>query len=216
MSGTITDPRVDDLLGQVAAQNIQLENAGAEISDLQKRLDEAEGALEAKDNELKRLIKERRDDSSESPSKLKEQIKALVAKNRELEQQRRDAVSPEKLRAAVQDRVSLQTKAQAIMGDDFRCDELDDRNLMVTVIDRLYGPGKDKDAEGKERSLDYVRAMFDAAIDSHTQGAAAIARVDTLLQVKEEEKRVEDRLDAKSARQKMIERNRNAWQQEAK
>ena len=206
------DPRVDDLLGQVAAQSIQLETANEEIAQLKQRCDTAEGALQSKSEDLAKLERQRSDDAAESPSKLKEQIKALVAKCTALEKARNDAASPERVAAAVKDRVALQSKAQRVLGDDFRVDGLDDRSLMVTVIDRLYGAGRDQDADGKPRSDDYVRAMFDSACESHTAGAVALQRVqETVAMRNVQNQEAGQRLDAQSARQQMINRNRNAW-----
>lgn len=213
--GNGKDPRVDDLLSQIAAQDIQLENKDSEIEELNKRLDTATGALESKTEELKKVEQKIREDGDESVPKLKRNIQALVEKNARLQQERKDAVSPERIRVEVKKRVGMERRAIEVMGDDFRCDELDDRPLMVTVLDRIYGPGKDKDSEGNDRSDDYVRAMFDSACDSFTKGQKALDRVDQYVEdmksKRADAEQANQRLDSKSARQKMIERNRSAW-----
>ena len=71
---------------------------------------------------------------------------------------RKDAVdaTPAKVRA----RVDLETKAGPIMGKDFKMDGLEDRAIQIAVIKNVT------DVEvPTDKSLDYVAARFDAAIE---------------------------------------------------
>lgn len=202
--------KVSDLTVQVSALQVQLDNQAAELASYKERADKAEGALAAKSAELERIEQERADEAAESPTKLKEQIRALVGKTHELQARLDEATKPENLRELVKARVQMERRAQVVLGDEVRVDELDDRTLMVKAIDRMFGTGKDVDEAGQARSDEYLKALFDSGVESFIRGREELRKVHTL---------VEDapttgatpRADTRSARQKMVDANKNAW-----
>ena len=199
-------PRIDDLMAQLAAESIRADNAEQELSQVKTRLDKAQGELDERNAQVRDLEKERADAASESPQKLKEQIKMLVNKISSLEKERNDALSPERVREAVKNRVRIERAAAAVMNRE-TFDELGDRDLMVEVVEKLRGQRLDA-----SYSDDYVRARFDAAIEGYQDGAAALERIREATRNREP---AESRNDARSAHAAMVERNRNAWKPQA-
>lgn len=205
------DPRVDDLLAQMAAQGIQIETLTQQAEANRVRADEMQGKFDAASAELDKLKKIRADESSESPAKLKEQIKALVNENEKLKKARNDAMSPERLREAVKARVALERAAMSVLDPSVRVDELDDRAVMVTTLDSLYGPGKDKNEKGEARSDEYLSALFNSGVEAHNAGKAGLARV--MEAVNDQQSKTDERKDSRSAREKFLESQNNAWKE---
>jgi hypothetical protein len=203
---------------ETMADNKELiEAATAQFAQATARADEAEKSLAAE--------KARADAAEGAVAMLKAQLEAAQAGPKPADIEQRDAQihglqklvaaekaradeaeSPERRRAAVKQRVALETAAAAVMGTA-RLDTFNDRELMDLVIEKLLG----KKIEA-ERSDDYVRACFDTAINGYFGSKDALARLREVVQPKD----VAPRADAASARQKMIERNSNAWKQENK
>jgi len=101
-------------------------------------------------------------------------------------------------------RVKLETSALAALGetDRERFDGKTDREVMVDVIKSLNETEIDSD-----KSDDYVRARFDAAVERFHAGHKALANMR-----RNTDPNPGARSDAtQTAREKMIEANRNAW-----
>jgi hypothetical protein len=198
------DEQLQEALNQVAVEQLRADQAEQATATEKARADSAAGERDSLKAQVDALKKERTDAASVDVAKLQNQNKALHTQNAALKTRLDAAESPESIRAKVKERVALETKAIVVLGDKVRLDELDDRALMATVVEKLQGMSLD----GK--SLDYVRARFDSAIESHAAGAAAIERVRDLIDVKTTKNN--ERADSRSARQKFLEEQNNAWQ----
>jgi hypothetical protein len=200
------DPQIDDLMAQVAAESARADNAEAELKDISSKLTSAEGERDSLRENLKQAKDQiRKDAASRQPEDaLRDQNRALLRKCERLEQERNDALAPERLAKAVKERVALERAAQTVFGDQKRFDEMSDRTVMVEVIEKLHGTTIDK-----EKSDDYVRARFDAAIEGYSAGAAALARVREAAADRRQDE--EARKDHRSAREKFLEQQENAW-----
>jgi len=191
--------QLQDLLAQVAALTSRAEQAEKERDDQKQRADAASGERDSLKAKYDEMAKERVD--SADVAQLKDTIKGLTDRLRRAEKARMDADDPERIRKAVQARVQLEGKAVTVLGDEARFDSLSDRQVMVAVIEKLQGA-----VVNDTHSDDYVRARFDSATESFAQGREALARARKVAETGKQE-----RNDAVSARQKMIERNQNAW-----
>lgn len=199
--------KIEDLTAQIAAQSARADVLETELAETKKRADSAEGALDAERQKVSALEKQRADDAAESPAKLKEQIRILSGKITRLEKERNDAQSPDRLRAAVKERVHLETNALIVLGGErSRFDEKSDRDLMCEVIEKLHGT-----QIPKERSDDYVRARFDAAIEGFKAGAAALERVRETSAPDKETPEDKERKDTRTAREKFLQEQNEAW-----
>lgn len=190
------DEKLQEALNQVAVEQLRADQAEQATITEKARADAAAGERDSLKEKLKESEKARLDASNVDVAKLQNQNKVLIMQNSALKTRLDAAESPEKIRGLVKDRVALETKAVVVLGDKVRMDEMDDRTLMATVVEKLQGTS----LEGK--SLDYVRARFDSAVESHAAGAAAIDRVRELVDNKT--KKDGERHDARSARQKFL------------
>lgn len=196
------DEKLQEALNQVAIEQLRADQAEQATGTEKARADAAEGALATAKVELEQLKTVRAD--SADASKLGNQITVLKGQLTALKTRLDAAESPAKVRELVKDRVALETKASIVLGDKVRLDEMDDRALMATVVEKLHGTS----LEGK--SIDYVRARFDSAVESHAAGAAAIDRVRELVEDnKSKDEKV--RTDSRSPRQKFLDAQNNAW-----
>lgn len=202
------DLTLEEAASQVAASSSRADAAEAELAEAKARADRAEGELEGVRTRLTVLESSRSDE--EDPVKLQAIIKALTAKISSMEQNRArfDADEPDRLRTAVRNRVKVESAAAAVLGGHQVFDTMDDRMLMVAVVEKLHGV-----SIPSEKSDDYVRARFDAAIEGFHAGAEALSQLQAVVHGKS--KNEQDRGTSQSAREAMVERNRNAWQKKA-
>lgn len=184
---------------QVSQATKRADEAEAALGAETRRADEAEGELESLRTRVKHLEENRIDEGE--ISKLRGEIKVLQTRLSSAEKSRVDAESPDRLRKAVKARVSIEKAAEAILQDTSRIDNLSDRELMCVVVEKLHGfivPA--------ERSDDYVRARFDSAVEQYKRGAEALGTLRNIAAPVPSQ-----RVDAQSARQKMIEDTQNSW-----
>lgn len=180
---------------QNRADASEAKNRGLEsqLREQTARADAAEGKASAQAEHIVKLEAVRKD--AEDVVVVKAQLASVTKQLTEQTQLRKDAESPERLAKAVKARVHIEGAARAILGDAFRADA-SDRDLMLVTVERVLG------SVDKERSDDYLRARFDGAVESWSAGERAIAQVRNQREVD-----VENRLDSRTARQKMIDRN---------
>lgn len=199
------DLTIEEAAAQVAAAESRADASEAELADVKVRADRAEGELESVRTRL-RLIESARADE-EDPAKLQGIIKTLNAKINELSKDRArfDAEEPDRLRSAVRHRVKIESAAAAVLGGHTVFDSLDDRTIMTAVVEKLHGVSIPDD-----KSEDYVRARFDAAMEGFEANADALDRLKIMTQEKGEP--ITERMDSAAAHRLMVERNRNAWQ----
>lgn len=190
--------KLDDALNQAAAEQLRADQAESDAKSQKSRADAAEAQAEQYKLELDKLRKERADVDVE---KMQRQIK-LLQTNLAAQKARADkAESPDTIREKVQARVALERKAADVIGAETKFDAMDDRALMGAVIERLCNVSIDG------RSDDYVKARFDAAVESFSIGSAQLERVRQAADERTE------RTDNRTARDKFLERERNAWRQ---
>lgn len=103
------------------------------------------------------------------------------------------------LNARVQARVALERKAAIVMGEDFRMDNLDDRQIMSVVVQRLDSAADV--SNGVPEGI--ITGRFLALTERHDASARAIARV---AEVGATSTRTDAAAEAKAKR-------RNAWKQ---
>lgn len=95
----------------------------------------------------------------------KAKVDALSADLQKEKELRADATDPAKVQAAVAARVALERSALKVLGQDFKCDGLSDREIQEKVIAHVH-----RDARLEGKSADYVAARFDSVIESHQAG----------------------------------------------
>lgn len=147
---------------------------------------------------------------AKSDAKITELETALAAATNEARDQKLRADKAESARAdegkasmvAARARITLEDKARAILGDEFKADA-EDRDLMVAVVKRVDGEDVPADA-----SADFVRGLYAGASRRFDSGASALASVRRTITT-------DDRADAaddeETAARKMRERSNNAW-----
>lgn len=185
-----------EALRSVSAQLAEVEAKTKALEterDAQKlRADTAEGRLQDSQKQI-----------SDLQTQVAAQAAAVETEAIKREKTRADAAE-EKIRnfdaafeARVAERVALETTAGVIMGPDFKCKGLDDRQIMATVVKRL-----DADADVSQGvEIGILRGRFLAATDRHAAGARALGRVAAITASAAAEGKRIDRRDAK----------RNAW-----
>lgn len=198
------NPNQDQALIELAAAASTAEKAKATaetaLAKETARADAAEGVAATLRAQLAEADKNRHDQGAIDKLDHKiQKLEQLAA----AEKARADAAeSPERLRAAVKARVSIETAAGIVLGDQ-RLDGFSDRDLMLAVLEKLNG----KDAVPSARSDEYVRACFDTAIESYSGSRDALNRLrDVVMPID-----VKPHVDSRTARDKMEEKNRNAW-----
>lgn len=194
-----------DALAQLSNLQSRFDVSEVERDEHKTRADKAEGEVDTLRERVTVLEAARADDKSED---LLLTIKGLNAQLEAEKSARMDAESPERLVEAVKARVALETSVLAVFGDNdrSRMDGSSDRAVMELVIHKLHNAKIDED-----KSDDYVRARFDAAVEGFMCGAKALANIRQAA-TPDSNKPEGERVDARSARQKMVDRNRNAWQ----
>lgn len=236
---TPTGERYDAIQRNIRGNHVALVDVGRAGPEARVRMDAAfmltGDHTEDKMDELKKALEEaarekaradaaekERDEQKTRADKLETELATAHNQNAEqkarideLETTRKDAL--DNLPKLVQKRVDLETKAVRVLGErkdgEPAINAMPDRDLMVEVVKRIDGTDIDK-----ERSMDYVTARFDSAIERAFKADSALGEVRSFIE--------DNRRDAantsdpeEAARQKMIEDNRNAYKgtsQEAK
>lgn len=201
------DENHDELLeaaaDQVSKATKRADEAEQALASETRRADEAEGELESLRTRVKQLEENRIDEAE--PNRLRGEIKVLQTRLAAAEKSRVDAESPDRLRKAVRARVAIEKAAEAVLPDTGRVDTLNDRELMCVVVEKLHGVTIEA-----SRSDDYVRARFDSAVEQYRKGAEALGSLRSLVPTIKEQG---DRVDSRTARDQMIERQQTAWKQ---
>ena len=185
-----------------SSEKIRADRAEADLAEAKKRADSAEGELESIRVELTTLKEQRKDERPEEKDAI---IVGLNAELTGLKKARADemAIAPTNLRNAVKARVALEAAASLVL-KDVRIDDLEDRDIMVQVVSKLHGVALDD-----EKSIEYVRARFDAAVEGFRAGSTAIAELRRV--AGENSAKPAPRDDATTARAAMVKRNQEAW-----
>jgi hypothetical protein len=167
-----------------------------------ERADKAESELQAKVTDVETALE-----------KEKARADAAEDKAKKAEQERTDALKPENLQAQIKARVSLEHIGRRVLGEktedgkEIELDGMSDLELKTAVIKKTT---PEANLDGK--SEDYISARYDHAVESlpvetNKDADRARAAVHTAATGKKQS----DVIDASEARQRMIERQENAW-----
>lgn len=167
-----TNDKTAAMAQQLAAAEARAAAAEGKLSSETARADAAEGRVDGLEKDIKELRATRQDAA------------VIVEKDEQIAklQKRADAAEraltdvPARIKTGVSARVRLEREAAPIMvgkdGAEFKMDSLSDREIMVSVIERVHGV-----AVEKERSDEFARGRFDSAVESWKAGAAVLARI---------------------------------------
>lgn len=164
----------------------QLERATASATDLTtkldavtKRADAAEGERDGLKSEIEKVRADAKADADAKAEKAKEKEKAekgFVRARRKLERatiryfggpdDEEDEDEEEDEKSKKSKGKEMKSDADEIDAMESRLDSMDDRELMIFCIKKVEPKFDGKDAEGNDRSLDYITARFDAAVES--------------------------------------------------
>lgn len=187
--------------GRASAAESRVLELETQLKESQTRADKAEGELESVRVDLAKLKQLREDEKPEQKDAIIAGLKSELAAAKKARADQA-ATFDSKLQDAVKARVKLEAGASLVLRDVERFDSYSDREIMVEVVKKLHGVVIDDD-----KSMDYVQARYDGAMEGFTIGAKAINSLRNVVSENEKE-----RQDARiSPRQAMIERNRNAW-----
>lgn len=196
-------PTLQAAAAEVAAAQRRADAAETQLTEAKARADAAEGRVAGLEARIQQLESTRIDEGE--LTKYKNMVTAQTDKIKTLEARCDALAAPERLRKAVKERVAIEGAASIVLGAHMVTDSMDDRTLMCAVIEKLNGTSVDT-----ERSDDYVRARFDAAVEGFKSCGDTLTKLAGLIT----QPTTEVRADSKSARQKMIDHNQNAWKGE--
>jgi hypothetical protein len=200
LNGAIMTPEeIQKLQEALAGANARAAKLEADLAAASSQAQAAAGRADGLEAEVAKLRATRSDaeivvQKDGEIAGLKERLDAVQA-------QLKTASDPARFRAAVDERVRIETDAKAILGDKFRVDT-DSLTLMLAVLEKTQG------VNHSDKSADYVRARFDSAVESWKVGEAAVETLRTTQ--RETAVRADDArsTDPRTARQKMIAANR--------
>jgi hypothetical protein len=195
----MTPEEIQKLQEALAGANARAAKLEADLAAASSQAQAAAGRADGLEAEVAKLRATRSDaeivvQKDGEIAGLKERLDAVQA-------QLKTASDPARFRAAVDERVRIETDAKAILGDKFRVDT-DSLTLMLAVLEKTQG------VNHSDKSADYVRARFDSAVESWKVGEAAVETLRTTQ--RETAVRADDArsTDPRTARQKMIAANR--------
>ncbi len=154
--------------------------------------------FERRDNAFSTVIGER--------DELQGKIDALSAENKKLKTRLDSATNPQAIADAVKARVTLETDAKAVLGDEVKLDSKSDRDIMVDVIRK-----DDVNFIADQRSDDYVRGRYESVVSvyrSADNGGTGIGAVrEAAVQARKDAADKKDDNDPLRARERMLENN---------
>jgi hypothetical protein len=196
--GVVMDEEMKAALADAAAQKARADILETELGTQRSRADKAEGASDALRAQLTEAETKIRVDGP-ATTDLENQVKVLTLQIGALKDDLSVANDPERRRADVRSRVKLETAAAAIFNKKFNADAMDDGEIVRAVLEKLHGPIP------KDRSDEYLRARFDAAVENFFANEAALVRARDAVRTDEVQRADQS---ARSARQRMIDHNR--------
>lgn len=187
-----TVDEIKKLQEALAAANSRADAAEKSVRELGARADAATGKCEALEADLAKAREDAK--SGAEVPRLQAELAIATGKLEAAEKARADAADPKRFRDAVKVRTALEQSARLILGDKFRAD-LDDRDLMVAAVEKIYGPIQDRSS----RSDDYIRAKFETAALSYatTEKHITAREVDRVVAA-------DNRADGRSPREKFV------------
>lgn len=159
----------------------------------------------------------RADDATKRADAAEAQRDAAKERADKADKERKDAVDGTSSR--VDARVDLLHGAERVLGKTVtRADgstvelrKLDDRAIKLAVIKHVTDADCDKDAQGKARSMEYIDARFDAALEQASDSADVLRESNDIIVRGREDAAGGKRTDAEAEYDKMLQQNRNGW-----
>jgi hypothetical protein len=187
---------IRSLSAQLQTEKERADAAEAKFKESQTRADVAEGKLMTVEGEAKELR------TRLTSQKLATETAAVKA-----EKERADSAEAKvarfdaTLEKRVRERSKLERQAYSVMGNEFRMDDLTDREIMAAVVKRLDG-----EADVSKSTADgIIQGRFLSLLDGYHKNARAQARVAEVITETREDA---PRLDSKDQRNKKL---RDSW-----
>lgn len=189
---------IRSLSAQLKTERERADQSESQLKEAQIRADVAEGKLITADGEIKDLRVQVTSQTAATETDAVRQHKER-ADSAEAKVARFDAT----LEKRVRERSKLERQAYSVMGEDFRMDDLNDREIMCGVVKRL-----DSSADvGKHISDGVIQGRFLSLLEGYNKNAQAQARV---AEVISESREAAPRLDSKATKNKAL---RDSWKQ---
>lgn len=186
----------DEMSGVVRIDGIEYKVDESAEPHINKEL----GALQGKIEGLSKQVEE-----------LQGKLDGVTAQRDELKEKLDAETSAEALQAKIAARVALETASRKVLGDEEKFDSLSDHELRCKVVSH----GRELNLDGK--SEEYVLGMFESVVEIaksvEKKADGSISRVREA-SAEGSGKSTDERFDSDAARQRMLERNRNAYRQE--
>lgn len=205
-----TKKLLDAAADELAKAEQRADAAEESLAAEKKRADGAEGRVESLEAEIVGLKANALD--GKEITKRDATIAELTKKLGKETSRADTAESPERFNNGVRRRVKIIAASEAVLGEKMVTDSATDRELMIAVVEKLHNTNIEKDDAGKERSLDYITARFDAAMESFLASGDALERLREMTRGRTNE---EPREDASTARNKYVEKQQNAWKKKS-
>lgn len=182
---------------------IELATTKASLTEAVARADAAEGALSVAREKLEESNVGRIDQARLDVEIAK--VADLTAKLAAEKSRADAALDPITRSREVQERARVERAVHSVIGEDFKCDGLSNRELQIEVIKKL---GKAPEATESDAS---IRARFDERVSNFDASEAAVARVrQAAAGAQSEQQRRAD--TAEDVRKRTEEERRNGWQ----
>lgn len=192
-------------LADALARGTQLQ---ADLAKERARADAAEGRVAGLEETIAKLRSERTD--SDRVAELR--AEADTQKARADAAETALAQVPALVKEGVARRSKIEKGALLVLGhkdekgDARRLDDLSDRDIMTLVIERTSGQRMDSVSD------DYLRARFDASVESYGAGTAALAQLSQQGRIEQARAQEASRADSgEQRRQQQVQKRQDAW-----
>lgn len=196
-------------LAALAAANVAIgtltqraDTAEKAITGLQTRLDKAEGERDAAKDQAATAERARLDAANGQTALVNERVVLLASAGRILGADMTAALNTQRVR---------------VDGVDRDLTSIDERGLKLAVIKHVTNTDCSVDASGKPRSMDYINARFDSAVEQSAVSAQTFRGVNDAIN---DGRRLDSgpakgHKDAADEYAKMVDENRNGWKKSA-
>ncbi len=183
---------------QLANEKARADSLATQLETERARADALAGKVAGLEAENVKLTEQAK--NAAKADEAEQRVTVLLEETRKLKERVDAAEAPDRLAKAVKERVAIVTAASIVLGGNpRRFDGLTDREVMVMALEKIDG------AVPADKADEYVKAWFDHSTRSYVATEAHLAKM-------AEQARSgggEQRMDSRTAREKMLERNRN-------
>lgn len=124
---------------------------------------------------------------------------------------RKDAEDPEKVKARVKARLTLEQSAKKVLGESEKLDGLSEKEIKVKVVQKTY-----PSADLKDKSDDYLQARFDAALEKLVEDKSDASESTTPRQTVTEVTDAASSNDPYAVREKTLKEESERWKKPLK